>query len=214
MIHPGHVRTAAAIQRVVAGTARLLEALASPSLAWLLLMIGAAGLYIELKTPGIGFGGFVSMVAFIVYFWSQYLNGTSGWLEVMLFIAGVICVAAEIFVLPGFGVLGLGGGLLVIASIEGLLLSTGRFGAFPPLPRSVIVLDWAGTVMAIGGIRALWRSIREELRPIFTSKPIRTAIIVGADETGELLARTLMSAAASGDSTRNAASASPRSRRK
>lgn len=96
---------------------RLLEALASPSLAWLLLLIGGAGLFIELKTPGIGFGGFVSMVAFIVYFWSQYLNGTSGWLEVMLFLAGVVCVAAEIFVLPGFGVLGLGGGLLVIASI-------------------------------------------------------------------------------------------------
>ena len=51
-------------------------------------------------------------VAFIIFFWSQYLHGTSGWLEVMLFIAGVICVAAEIFVLPGFGVLGLGGGLL------------------------------------------------------------------------------------------------------
>jgi membrane-bound serine protease (ClpP class) len=80
-------------------------------------MIGAAGLYIELKTPGIGFGGFVSMVAFIVYFWSQYLNGTSGWLEVMLFLAGIVCVAAEIFVLPGFGVLGLGGGMLVIAAL-------------------------------------------------------------------------------------------------
>ncbi|MFM8802523.1 MAG: polysaccharide biosynthesis protein, partial [Planctomycetia bacterium] len=62
------------------------------------------------------------------------------------------------------------------------------------MPRSVIVLDWAGTVLAIGGIRALWRSIREELRPIFTSRPIRTALIVGADEAGELLARTLMSA--------------------
>jgi membrane-bound serine protease (ClpP class) len=96
---------------------RLLEALASPSLAWLLLLIGGAGLFIELKTPGIGFGGFVAMVAFIVYFWSQHLNGTSGWLEVMLFLAGLVCVAAEIFVLPGFGVLGLGGGLLVIASI-------------------------------------------------------------------------------------------------
>ena len=96
---------------------RLLEALASPSLAWLLLLIGGAGLWIELKTPGVGFGGFVSMVAFIVYFWSQHLHGTSGWLEVMLFIAGVICVAAEIFVLPGFGVLGLGGGLLVVAAL-------------------------------------------------------------------------------------------------
>lgn len=95
----------------------LLSALASPSLAWLLLLIGGAGLYIELKTPGVGFGGFVAMVAFIVYFWSQYLNGTSGWLEVMLFLAGFICVLAEIFVLPGFGVLGLGGGFLVIASL-------------------------------------------------------------------------------------------------
>ncbi len=95
----------------------LLSALASPSLAWLLLLIGGAGLYIELKTPGVGFGGFVAMVAFIVYFWSQYLNGTSGWLEVMLFLAGLICVLAEIFVLPGFGVLGLGGGFLVIASL-------------------------------------------------------------------------------------------------
>ena len=93
----------------------LLDALASPSLAWLLLLIGGAGLYIELHTPGLGFGGFVAMVAFIIYFWSQYLHGTAGWLEVMLFAAGVFCIAAEIFVLPGFGVLGLGGGLLVIS---------------------------------------------------------------------------------------------------
>jgi FlaA1/EpsC-like NDP-sugar epimerase len=84
--------------------------------------------------------------------------------------------------------------MLVVTSVEGLLLSTGRFGDFPRVPRSVIVLDWAGTVLAIGGIRALWRSIREELRPIFTSRPIRTALIVGADEAGELLARTLVSA--------------------
>jgi membrane-bound ClpP family serine protease len=57
----------------------LLTALASPGLAWVLLMIGGAGLYVELKTPGFGFGGFVAMVAFIVYFWSQYLHGTSAW---------------------------------------------------------------------------------------------------------------------------------------
>ncbi|MFM8804193.1 MAG: polysaccharide biosynthesis protein, partial [Planctomycetia bacterium] len=84
--------------------------------------------------------------------------------------------------------------MLVVTSVEGLLLSTGRLGQFPRVPRSVIVLDWAGTVLAIGGIRALWRSIREELKPIFTSRPIRTALIVGADEAGELLARTLVSA--------------------
>jgi membrane-bound serine protease (ClpP class) len=96
---------------------RLLDALASPGLAWLLLLIGGAGLYIELQTPGLGFGGFIAMVAFLVYFWSQYLNGTSGWLEVMLFLAGLVCLAAEVFVVPGIGVLGLGGGLLLITSL-------------------------------------------------------------------------------------------------
>ena len=132
---------------------RLLEALASPSLAWLLLLIGAAGLYIELKTPGIGFGGFVSMVAFIVYFWSQYLNGTSGWLEVMLFIAGVICVAAEIFVLPGFGVLGLGGGLLVIASV---VLASQSF-VLPVNDYQIRQMQWSllGILGAAAGVTML-----------------------------------------------------------
>ena len=106
------------IERIEPGWAdQLLDALASPGLAWLLLFIGGVGLYVEIQTPGLGFGGFIAMVAFIIYFWSQYLNGTSGWLEVMLFLAGVVCLAAEIFVVPGMGVLGLGGGLLIVASL-------------------------------------------------------------------------------------------------
>jgi membrane-bound serine protease (ClpP class) len=118
---------------------RLLDALASPGLAWLLLLIGGVGLYIELHTPGFGLGGFVSMVAFIVYFWSQYLHGTSGWLEVMLFLAGLFCLAAEIFVLPGFGVLGLGGGLLVIAS---LVLASQSF-VLPANDYQIRQLQWS-----------------------------------------------------------------------
>jgi membrane-bound serine protease (ClpP class) len=75
---------------------RLLDALASPGLAWLLLLIGGAGLYIELHTPGFGLGGFVSMVAFIVYFWSQYLHGLGGG---VLLIASLV-LASQSFVLP------------------------------------------------------------------------------------------------------------------
>jgi len=131
----------------------LLAALASPSLAWLLLLIGGAGLYIELKTPGVGFGGFVAMVAFIVYFWSQYLNGTAGWLEVMLFLAGFVCVLAEIFVLPGFGVLGLGGGLLVIAS---LVLASQSF-IVPANDYQLRQMQWSlfGILAAVAGVAAL-----------------------------------------------------------
>lgn len=140
---------------------RLLDALASPGLAWLLLLIGGAGLYIELHTPGFGLGGFVSMVAFIVYFWSQYLHGTSGWLEVMLFFAGLFCLAAEIFVLPGFGVLGLGGGVLVIASI---VLASQSF-VLPTNDYQIRQLQWSllGILAAAVGVSLLGVLVRRWL---------------------------------------------------
>ena len=84
--------------------------------------------------------------------------------------------------------------MLVLAAIDGLLLSTGRFPGIPRVPRSVILLDWAATILLIGGIRALWRSFHEELRPLFSAQPARAALILGANQTGELIARNLMTA--------------------
>ncbi|MEO1496615.1 MAG: NfeD family protein [Planctomycetota bacterium] len=95
----------------------LVEALASPGLAALLLVIGVVGLYIELSTPGLGLGGFIASVAFLLFFWSKFLDGTADWLEVLLFVAGVVFLLLEVVVLPGFGVFGLGGGLMVIAAL-------------------------------------------------------------------------------------------------
>jgi membrane-bound serine protease (ClpP class) len=95
----------------------LIDALAEPAVAWLLLLIGGAALYAELQAPGIGVGGFVAGICFLLYFWSKHLDGTAGWLEVLLFTAGVSCILLELFVLPGVAVFGLGGGLLVIASL-------------------------------------------------------------------------------------------------
>lgn len=62
-------------------------------------------------------GGFVAGLCFLLYFWSKHLDGTAGWLEVLLFAAGVCCILLELFVLPGSAIFGLGGGLLVIASL-------------------------------------------------------------------------------------------------
>ena len=95
----------------------LVDALASWEVAALLLVIGGAALYAELHAPGIGVGAFVAAVCFALFFWSRFLGGTAGWLEVILFVAGICCLLVEIFVLPGFGIFGLGGGALVIASV-------------------------------------------------------------------------------------------------
>ena len=170
---------------------RLLDALASPGVAWLLLLIGGAGLYIELHTPGVGLGGFVSMVAFIIYFWSQYLHGTSGWLEVMLFLAGLFCLAAEIFVLPGFGVLGLGGGLLVIAS---LVLASQSF-VLPANDYQIRQLQWSllGILAAAVGVALLGVLLRRllprapGLRHVLLEPPAEAEDRIESDELDALL---------------------------
>ena len=172
----------------------LLAALASPSLAWLLLLIGGAGLYVELKTPGFGFGGFVAMVAFIVYFWSQHLHGTSGWLEVMLFLAGVVCLAAEILVLPGFGVLGLGGGLLVIASLvlasQSFVLPTNDWQIRQMQGSLLGILGAVVGVAVLGMILKRWLPSTPVLRHVLLEPPAEsvaeesdTADLVGAAGT-------------------------------
>jgi len=164
----------------------LLDALASPGLAWLLLLIGGAGLYIELHTPGFGLGGFVSMVAFIIYFWSQHLHGTSGWLEVLLFLAGLFCLAAEIFVLPGFGVLGLGGGALVIGSI---VLASQSF-VLPANDYQIRQLQWSllGILGAVVGVAVMgvllrrWLPATPMLRNVLLEPPTADAGLGDDDE--------------------------------
>ena len=95
----------------------LVEFLADPRIAGLLLFFAMATLMMEMSSPGIGAPGFISALCFLLYFWSQFLHGTAGILEILLFLFGVACIAIELFVIPGTGVFGLGGGALVIASI-------------------------------------------------------------------------------------------------
>lgn len=72
----------------------------------------------ELSAPGLGIGGLLSLLCFALFFWSRFLGGTAGWLEVTLFLTALAFVAAEIFVIPGFGVAGITGiGLLVLSLV-------------------------------------------------------------------------------------------------
>lgn len=96
---------------------QMIQALAHPRLSVLLLMIGFAAFWAELKTPGIGVGAFIAICCFTLFFWSRFLGGTAGWLEVLLFLIGVLFLLLEIFVIPGFGLFGIGGGAAILASL-------------------------------------------------------------------------------------------------
>jgi membrane-bound serine protease (ClpP class) len=83
----------------------------------LLLVVGLVALMYELSAPGVGIGGLTAGLCFVLFFWSRFLGGTSGWLEVVLFAAGVVFLAMELFVIPGFGITGITGICLMLAGI-------------------------------------------------------------------------------------------------
>jgi membrane-bound serine protease (ClpP class) len=95
----------------------LVTILTDPFVSWLLLFIGLFMLVLELKLPGIGLPAITSALAFLLFFWSHYLSGTADQLEIILFLVGLVCLALELFVFPGFGVFGMSGVLLILTSI-------------------------------------------------------------------------------------------------
>ncbi len=88
-----------------------------PAMSVLLLLVGLIALYLEFSMPGLSVAGLTSICCFALFFWSHALGGTSGWLEVMLFAIGIGCLGVELFILPGLGVFGLTGGLMILVSL-------------------------------------------------------------------------------------------------
>lgn len=138
-----------------------------PWFARTLLFVAFFALITEASAPGMGVAGFVSSLCFLLFFWSQFLNGTAGWLEVVLFLGGLTCIAIEILIIPGFGVFGIGGGIMVLASI---VLASQTFVIpqnsyqFDQLPNSLMPIVFAGG----GMMTALWimrRMLKES--PLF-----------------------------------------------
>ena len=95
----------------------LAQFLAGPMISSLLLFGAMFLISTEMSNPGISIPGFLGTLCLILFFWSQYLDGNAHWLEILLFIAGAIFILMEIFVLPGLGVFGIGGLLMVVCSI-------------------------------------------------------------------------------------------------
>lgn len=94
--------------------------LLNPFVSGILIMIIIGGIYFEFQTPGAVFPILASIIAIVLYFAPHYLEGLAAHWEIIVFIVGVLLLALEIFVIPGFGVTGILGIVFIIA---GLVLS-------------------------------------------------------------------------------------------
>lgn len=101
--------------------------LVNPFVSGILIMIIIGGIYFEFQSPGIGFSIVVAIIAAALYFAPLYLEGLAANWEILVFIAGVVLLAMEIFVIPGFGVAGISGIILIILGLTLSLIDNTGF---------------------------------------------------------------------------------------
>ncbi len=104
-------------------TNKILGFLSSMAVQGVLIMLIIGGIVMELKTPGLGLPAATALIAAVLYFLPMCVTGVvSGWV-LLMFIAGLVCLAMEVFVIPGFGVAGIAGiigiaGSIIIALVQ------------------------------------------------------------------------------------------------
>lgn len=91
--------------------------LSSTAISSLLLTLAFLGIFIEFRTPGFGLPGIIGLLSLALFFWGHSLVGLAGWEAPMLFMIGIVLLAVEFFVIPGFGLTGIAGFICVLASV-------------------------------------------------------------------------------------------------
>ncbi|MBN2746462.1 MAG: ATP-dependent Clp protease proteolytic subunit [Bacteroidales bacterium] len=127
---------------------KVIDFLISPMIHGLLIMIIIGGIYFELQSPGIGFPSAAALLAAILYFMPLYLEGLADNWEILVFFIGIALLIVEIFVIPGFGIAGISGLILMIGGLMFAMLNNVNFD-FSNVPLIDIANSFIIVVLSI-----------------------------------------------------------------
>jgi membrane-bound serine protease (ClpP class) len=122
----------------------------NPIVSSILIMIGFFGLMAEIKSPGWGVAGTAALISLSLFFGSSYILQLASILEILLFVFGLGLLLAEIFIVPGFGVTGISGIILIFASIFLALLGSKPFIDMERVSIAIIQLSGAMLFALVG----------------------------------------------------------------
>ena len=131
---------------------RLVGFLTSQAVAGLLVAVGMLCLYLEINSPGFGIPGTIAIICFAILFGSRYITGLAQWWEIALFVVGMLLIAAEIFLIPGFGVAGIAGILCCVVSLLAILIANPPTGIPWPDTKGAWTLFTTGIVWLTGAV--------------------------------------------------------------
>lgn len=98
----------------------LVRILTHPVVSSLLITVGLLGILIEIRTPGFGVPGGLGLASLSLFLWGHWLVQLAGWEDLLLVVSGLVFLGLEMFVIPGFGIVG---ALGIVAILAGLAFS-------------------------------------------------------------------------------------------
>jgi len=141
----------------------LLAVITSPTIAYMLLLIGVYGLILEGYNPGAILPGVVGAICLLMALYAFQMLPVN-YAGLGLIVLGIILMIAEVMS-PSFGALGFGGIIaMVIGSIILIDTDVPGFGVSRPLIGSIAVVGSLG-MMAI-----VWIAVRARQRPIVSGR--------------------------------------------
>jgi len=105
------------VQQELSPLEKFILLMMSPLLQGIFLMMIIGGIYFEIQSPGLGLPSIIALIGAVLYFSPLYISGLALNWEIVLFILGLILLAVEIFVTPGFGVAGVLGAILSLTAL-------------------------------------------------------------------------------------------------
>ncbi len=148
---------------------RFISFLLSPAVQGILILMIIGGIYFELQSPGIGFPLLVAVIGALFYFAPLYLDGLAEHWEILLFIAGLALLLVEIFVIPGFGVAGISGIVLMVVGLSLSLIQNVKLD-FSGVQASDIFQAFTLVILSVitSFVGSVWISSK-----MFTNSPFR-----------------------------------------
>ncbi len=156
---------------------RVVRFFSNPVVAPFLLTLGFLGLITEVKTPTFGMAGLAGVLSLALFFGSHMIVGLAGWEDLIIFGVGLVLVAVEIFLIPGFGFFGLIGGLGILVGLYLSLL--GGLPTAPDFTKAGLVISTTVVLIAVSAwvlIRTLPGSSRLSRSGIFLTERMDRSI--------------------------------------
>lgn len=122
--------------------------LINPAISGVLLLVIFGGIYFEFKAPGTFLPIGVSLIAAVLYFAPLYVEGLAANWEIIVFIAGLVLIFLEIFVIPGFGITGISGIVLTIGALTLALVRNINFD-FTFVPAGSVAVSFLMVTVAM-----------------------------------------------------------------